>query len=86
MISSLVISLLSSEGLKHSFLQSLMTFSLSALERPKSGQPDFCLKEPTAFTSKIGFSESFVLDPIGIRPSLELIRSNHSKIRGPLVA
>ena len=64
----------------------MFIFSLSALERPKSGQPGFCLKEPTAFTSKIGFSESFVLEPIGIRPSLELIRSNHSKILGPLVA
>ena len=63
-----------------------MIFSFSDLDKPKSGHPGFCLNDPTAFTSKIGFLDISVFEPIGNLPISEFIRSNHSKIRGPLVA
>ena len=40
----------------------------------------------TALTSKIGFSDISVFEPIGSLPSLELMMSNQSRILGPLVA
>ena len=63
-----------------------MIFSFSALDKPKSGQPGFCLNEPTALTSKTGFSDISIFDPIGFLPFFELMTSNHNNILGPLVA
>ena len=48
-ISILDIEYLSELGLKHSFMQRFL-ISSADLSRLQSGQPGFCLKEPTALT------------------------------------
>ena len=76
---------LSSEGLKHSPLHIFFNLVASALDKLNSGQPGFCLNEPTAFTSKTGFFSELILLPIG-KVSAVVIKSNHKRICGPLVA
>ena len=49
-ISILDIAYLSELGLKHSFMQSFFISSADLLPKLYSGQPGFCLKEPTALT------------------------------------